>query len=113
MDTVKSVTDMCDGKVLQRGTYQTSRCSVMEAFMVECEPEEVDRNHPMTILFLQLTNELQKRPMSQCPTHFSISINVGVLLHKSISGLYVRIMYKLLFNPLHKPLLNPLHKTLD
>ena len=31
------------------GTYQTSHCSVMEAFLDECEPEEVDRNHPMTL----------------------------------------------------------------
>ena len=25
-----------------------SHCSVMEAYQVECEPGEVDRNHPMT-----------------------------------------------------------------
>jgi hypothetical protein len=49
MDTVKAVTDMCDGKAFSEGgTYQTSRCSVMEAFLVECEPEEVDRNYPTT-----------------------------------------------------------------
>ena len=28
---------------------QTSHCSVMEAFLDECEPEEVDRNRPMTL----------------------------------------------------------------
>ena len=45
MDTVKSVTDMCEG-----GAYiKSSHCSVMEAFLDECEPEEVDRTHPMTL----------------------------------------------------------------
>jgi hypothetical protein len=40
---------MCDGKAFSEGgTYQTSHCSVMEAYQVECEPGEVDRNHPMT-----------------------------------------------------------------
>lgn len=52
MDTSKNG---CDGYVRWNsrlrlwGTYQTSHCSVMEAYQVECEPEEVDRNHPMTI----------------------------------------------------------------
>ena len=34
MDTVKSVTDMCDGKSCLRlgGTYQTSHCGVMGAY---------------------------------------------------------------------------------
>ena len=31
------------------GIYQTSHCSVMEAYQVECEPGEVDRNRPMTL----------------------------------------------------------------
>jgi hypothetical protein len=45
------VTDICDGKqpLALRGIYQTSHCSVMEAYQVECEPGEVDRNHPMTL----------------------------------------------------------------
>ena len=66
MDTVKSVTDLCDGKAFSEGgTYQTSHCSVMAACWRVLEevdrnhplavcgriltsPEEVDRNHPMT-----------------------------------------------------------------
>ena len=51
------MTDMCDG-----GAHiKPSHCCVMEAFLVECEPEEVDRNHPMTkFFFCNLQNELQK-----------------------------------------------------
>ena len=40
--------EVYDRFVRRRGTNQTSHCSVMEAFLDECEPEEVDRNHPMT-----------------------------------------------------------------
>ena len=53
MDAVKSVTDICEGVVLQKtkgGAYiKPSHCSVMEAFLDECEPEEVDRNYPITM----------------------------------------------------------------
>ena len=52
--------EVCDGYVRWKclrletvacawGTYQTSRCSVLEAFLDECELEEVDRNYPTTI----------------------------------------------------------------
>jgi len=41
--------EVYDRYVRRRGTYQTSHCSVMEAFLDECEPEEVDRNYPMTL----------------------------------------------------------------
>jgi hypothetical protein len=60
----------------------------MEAFLVECEPEEVDRNHPMTNSFFAIHKMNYKKTDGSMP-HSFLDINE---CPDYMSGLYVRII---------------------
>ena len=79
------MTDMCDG-----GAHiKRSHCSVMEAFLVECEPEEVDRNHQMTNSFFAIHKMNYKKTDGSMP-HSFLDIEK---CPDYMSGLYVRIIF--------------------